>query len=85
MVVWEGTRPLLVELQALVDNSYGNPRRLSIGTDSNRLSMLLSVLHRHAGVSFKSSGMCFVNVVGGVKVAGDSIRCASGTGSAFIL
>ena len=68
MVVWEGTRPLLVELQALVDSSlYGNPRRLSIGTDSNRLSMLLSVLHRHAGVSFTDQDV-FVNVVGGVKV-----------------
>ena len=67
MVVWEGTRPLLVELQALVDNSYGNPRRLSIGTDSNRLSMLLSVLHRHAGVSFNDQDV-FINVVGGVKV-----------------
>ncbi len=68
MVVWEGTRPLLVELQALVDYSqYGNPRRLSLGTDPNRLAMLLSVLHRHAGCQLADQDV-FVNVVGGVKV-----------------
>ena len=68
MVTWEGTRPLLVELQALVDVSlYGNPRRLSLGTDSGRLSMLLSVLHRHAEF-FLSDQDVFVNVVGGVKI-----------------
>ena len=64
MVTWEGTRPLLVELQALVDVSlYGNPRRLSLGTDSGRLSMLLSVLHRHAEFSLSDQDV-FVNVVG---------------------
>lgn len=68
MVTWEGTRPLLVELQALVDISlYGNPRRLSLGTESGRLSMLLSVLHRHAEFSLSDQDV-FVNVVGGVKI-----------------
>lgn len=66
--IWEGTRPLLVELQCLVDLSqYGNPRRLSLGTDSNRLAMLLSVLHRHAGIQLGDQDV-FVNVVGGVKI-----------------
>ena len=70
--VWEGTRPLLVELQCLVDISqYGNPRRLSLGTDTNRLSMLLSVLHRHAGIQLADQDV-FVNVVGGVKIDGTS-------------
>ena len=70
--VWEGTRPLLVELQCLVDISqYGNPRRLSLGTDANRLSMLLSVLHRHAGIQLADQDV-FVNVVGGVKIDGTS-------------
>lgn len=68
MVVWVGSRPLLVELQALVDGSqYGNPRRLSIGTDLNRMAMLLAVLHRHASISMADQDV-FVNVVGGVKV-----------------
>lgn len=68
MVVWEGTRPLLVELQALVDISqYGNPRRLSLGTDSGRLAMSLSVLHRHADFNLADQDV-FINVVGGVKV-----------------
>ena len=68
MVVWEGSRPLLVELQALVDLSqFGNPRRLSLGTDGNRLAMLLSVLHRHGGCQLADQDV-FVNVVGGVKV-----------------
>ncbi len=68
MVIWEGTRPLLCELQALVDvTQYGNPRRLSLGTDSGRLSMLLSVLHRHAEFNLGDQDV-FVNVVGGVKV-----------------
>lgn len=66
--VWEGTRPLLVELQCLVDLSqYGNPRRLSLGTDTNRLAMLLSVLHRHAGIQLADQDV-FINVVGGVKI-----------------
>jgi len=68
MVVWEGTRPLLVEIQALVDNSpYGNPRRLTVGVDQNRLAMLLAVLHRHGEISVADQDV-FVNVVGGVKV-----------------
>jgi DNA repair protein RadA/Sms len=68
MVVWEGTRPILVELQALVDDShFGNPRRLAVGVDQNRLSMLLAVLHRHGGLQVGDQDV-FVNVVGGVKV-----------------
>ena len=68
MVVWEGTRPLLVELQALVDSSgYGNPRRVAVGVDANRVAMLLAVLHRHGGIQAGDQDI-FVNVVGGVKV-----------------
>lgn len=68
MVVWEGTRPLLVEIQALVDESHlGNPRRVSVGLDNNRLAMLLAVLHRHGGITTGDQDV-FVNVVGGVKV-----------------
>jgi DNA repair protein RadA/Sms len=68
MVVWEGTRPILVEIQALVDtSSFGNPRRLAVGLDQNRLAMLLAVLHRHGGLQVGDQDV-FVNVVGGVKV-----------------
>lgn len=68
MVIWEGTRPLLVELQALVDESpFGNPRRISVGVDHNRISMLLAVLHRHAGVQAADQDV-YINVVGGLKV-----------------
>jgi len=68
MVVWEGTRPLLVEIQALVDDSqYGNPRRVAVGLDQNRLSMLLAVLHRHGGLQLGDQDV-FANVVGGVRV-----------------
>ena len=68
MVVWEGTRPLLVELQALVDEShFNNPRRVAIGLDQNRLAMLLAVLHRHGGLHTGDQDV-FVNVVGGVRV-----------------
>jgi DNA repair protein RadA/Sms len=64
----EGTRPLLVEVQALVDDSHAsNPRRVSVGLDQNRLAMLLAVLHRHAGVAMTDQDV-FVNVVGGVRV-----------------
>lgn len=68
MVTREGSRPLLVEVQALVDDSQlGNPRRVAVGIDQNRLAMLLAVLHRHGGVA--TMGMdVFINVVGGVKV-----------------
>ncbi len=68
MVVWEGTRPLLVEIQALVDESqWGNPRRVAVGLEQNRLAMLLAVLHRHGGLQVGDQDV-FVNVVGGVKV-----------------
>ncbi|MFQ6370124.1 DNA repair protein RadA [Shewanella sp. YIC-542] len=68
MVVWEGTRPLLVELQVLVDHSaLSNPRRVAVGMDSNRLAMLLAVMHRHGGLQMADQDV-FVNVVGGVKV-----------------
>ncbi|MDH5515332.1 MAG: DNA repair protein RadA, partial [Gammaproteobacteria bacterium] len=68
MVTWEGTRPLLVEVQALVDQGQsGNPRRVTLGLEQNRLSMLLAVLHRHGGLLLADQDV-FVNVVGGVKV-----------------
>ena len=68
MAVWEGTRPLLVEIQALVDNSQlGNPRRVTVGLEQNRLAMLLAVLHRHGGLQLGDQDV-FANVVGGVKV-----------------
>lgn len=67
-VLWEGTRPLLVEIQALVTESqYGNPRRLAVGLDQNRLAMLLAVLTRHAGI-FTANDEIYANVVGGIKV-----------------
>lgn len=68
MATWEGSRPMLVEVQALVDSSHlANPRRVTIGLEQNRLSMLLAVLHRHGGVATYDQDV-FVNVVGGVKV-----------------
>ncbi len=68
MVTREGTRPLLVEVQALVDqSSLGNPRRVALGLDQNRLAMLLAVLHRHGGVAAYDQDV-FVNVVGGIRV-----------------
>jgi DNA repair protein RadA len=68
MVTWEGSRPLLVEVQALVDESHiANPRRVTVGLDQNRLAMLLAVLHRHGGVATYDKDV-FVNVVGGVRV-----------------
>ena len=76
VVLWEGTRPLLVEIQALVDASqYGNPRRVSVGLDNNRVAMLLAVLHRHGGM-FMADQDVFVNVVGGVRVAETSADLA---------
>ena len=64
----EGTRPLLVEIQALVDASHApNPRRLSVGLEQNRLAMLLAVLHRHAGIVCYDQDV-FVNAVGGVRI-----------------
>lgn len=68
MVIWEGTRPLLVEIQALVDHSQlSNPRRVAVGTEQNRLALLLAVLHRHGGLALGDQDV-FVNVVGGVRV-----------------
>ncbi len=68
MVTQEGTRPLLVEVQALVDDAHApNPRRLSVGLEQNRLALLLAVLHRHAGVACFDQDV-FVNAVGGVKI-----------------
>jgi DNA repair protein RadA/Sms len=64
----EGTRPMLVEVQALVDQSHlSNPRRVCVGLDPNRLAMLLAVLHRHGGVATYDQDV-FVNVVGGVRI-----------------
>ncbi len=68
MVTQEGTRPLLVEIQALVDEARApNPRRLTVGLEQNRLAMLLAVLHRHAGIPCFDQDV-FVNAVGGVKI-----------------
>jgi len=67
-VLWEGTRPLLVEIQSLVvDSQYGNPRRLGIGIDQNRIAMLLAVLTKHGGLVVADQDV-FVNVVGGIRV-----------------
>jgi len=68
LVTLEGTRPLLVEIQALVDGAHTpNPRRLSVGLEQNRLAMLLAVLHRHAGIATWEQDV-FVNAVGGVRI-----------------
>ena len=68
MVIWEGTRPLLVELQALVDQAlYGAPRRITVGVEQNRLALLLAVLNRHGGVQAADQDV-YLNVVGGVRV-----------------
>lgn len=76
MVVWEGTRPLLVEIQALVDHSMlSNPRRVAVGLEQNRLAILLAVLHRHGGLQMSDQDV-FVNVVGGVKVTETSADLA---------
>lgn len=67
-VTWEGSRPMLVELQALVDQSHlGNPRRVCLGLDPNRLTMALAVLHRHGGIPTYDQDV-FVNIVGGVRL-----------------
>jgi DNA repair protein RadA/Sms len=76
VVLWEGTRPLLVEIQALVDGSQlSNPRRVTVGMDQSRMAMLLAVLHRHGGVYMADQDV-FVNVVGGVKVTETSADLA---------
>jgi len=68
MVTQEGTRPLLVEIQALLDDAHSpSPRRLSLGLEQNRLAMLLAVLHRHAGIACFDQDV-FINAVGGVKI-----------------
>ncbi|HTP97172.1 MAG TPA: DNA repair protein RadA [Burkholderiales bacterium] len=67
-VTQEGTRPLLVEIQALVDEAHAqNPRRLTVGLEQNRLALLLAVLHRHAGIAAFDQDV-FVNAVGGVRI-----------------
>lgn len=67
-VTWEGTRPLLVELQALVDEVQGgHPKRVAVGLDQQRLAMHLAVLHRHCGVTLSDQDV-FANVVGGVRI-----------------
>ena len=68
MVTLEGTRPLLVEIQALVDGGGPSPRRLSVGLERDRLAMLLAVLHRHAGIDCMDQDV-FVNAVGGVRIS----------------
>ena len=69
LITQEGTRPLLVEIQALVDSAHSpNPRRLSVGLEQNRLAMLLAVLHRHAGIVCFDQDV-FVNAVGGVRIS----------------
>jgi DNA repair protein RadA/Sms len=69
LVTWEGSRPMLVEVQALVDESHAaNPRRVTLGLEQNRLAMLLAVLHRHAGIGMYDQDV-FANVVGGIRVS----------------
>lgn len=68
MVTWEGSRPMLVEIQALVNESHlGNPRRVTVGLEQNRLAMLLAVLQRHGGITTYDQDV-FVNVVGGMRI-----------------
>ncbi len=75
-VLWEGTRPLLVEIQSLVvESQYGTPRRLGIGIDQNRIAMLLAVLTKHGGL-FVSDQDVFINVVGGIRVSETSADLA---------
>lgn len=77
MVTWEGSRPLLVEVQALVDESHlANPRRVTVGLEQNRLAMLLAVLHRHGGIATYNQDV-FINVVGGMKVTETAADLAS--------
>lgn len=69
MVSREGTRPILIEIQALVTESHlGNPRRISVGLESNRLAMLLAVLQRHGGIPLYDQDV-FINAVGGVRIS----------------
>ena len=72
--VWEGTRPIFVEVQALVDQAHGNPRRVAVGMDDRRLAMLLAILNKHSGIQIDESPLSvgdqdvYANIVGGVKV-----------------
>ncbi len=66
-VAWEGSRPLLIEVQALVADSAGNPRRLAQGVDQNRLALLLAVLARHGGIELLGEDV-FINIVGGLRI-----------------
>ena len=67
-VVREGTRPILLEVQALVDPSHlNNPRRVALGLEHNRLAMMLAVMHRHGGISMSDQDV-FINVVGGMRI-----------------
>lgn len=76
MVIWEGTRPLLVEIQALVDDSsMSHPKRITVGLEQNRLAMLLAVMHRHGQLLMHDQDV-FVNVVGGVKISETSADLA---------
>ena len=75
-VLWEGSRPLLIEIQGLVDESHTPaPRRVTVGLDQNRIAMLLAVLNRHGGI-FTSDQDVFVNVVGGVRITETSADLA---------
>jgi DNA repair protein RadA/Sms len=80
MVSWEGSRPLLLEMQALLDDSPGGqPRRLALGVDTSRVGMLLAILHRHGHMATHGYDV-FINVVGGMKVhetAGDLVVLAT--------
>ena len=76
-VIWEGTRPMLIEFQALVDGTtMGHPRRVAVGLDANRLNMMLAILNRHGGV-FTGDQDVFINVVGGVRVSETAADLAS--------
>ncbi len=76
-VIWEGTRPLLVEIQALVDDVQGGyPRRVAVGLDAQRLAMHLAIMHRHGGLSLSNDDV-FINVTGGVKVLETATDLAS--------
>lgn len=68
MVTWEGSRPMLVDVQALVDEAHGHARRVTAGLMDNRLSILLAVLHRHGGITTFDQDV-FINIVGGIKVS----------------
>ena len=74
--IWEGSRPILVEVQALVNsNNFGQPRRLTVGLDSNRLTMLIAIIERHLSINLSDQDV-FINVVGGIKVVETSIDLA---------